>query len=73
MSIMQFLNHPVFDIEIIRAMDEAFESARRVLRASDHKASDQAIAEKIIVAAANGERDSAHLRDIALRGYGIHR
>ena len=73
MSIRPFLHGAIFEPDVVRAMDDAFDSACRIVRAADNLVTQEGLAEKIIAAAANGERDRERLRDIALRAYGIHR
>jgi hypothetical protein len=73
MPIRQFLQGTSFEPEAVEAMGEAFDSAWRVVRHSRIPTTQQALAEKIIAAAARGERDPERLRDIALRDFGLHR
>ena len=73
MSIIPYLHGAVFERDVIRTMSDAFDSACRIIRVADRSVTRQGLAQKIIAAAANGERDPERLRDIALRAYGIHR
>lgn len=54
------------------AMNQALESGWRVLKHAGYKVGQEALAAKIVLAAADGERDPIRLRDIALAQLGVH-
>ena len=62
-----------FDTQEIRAMDDALESAWRVIQHAGLNFSKEVLAAKIIAAAKRGERNQQSLRDAALKELGLHR
>jgi hypothetical protein len=62
-----------FDPQAIDAMDEAFESAWRIIETARLTATKDVLAEKIISAAGRGVLDPESLRDAALSSLGLHR
>jgi hypothetical protein len=54
-------------------MGQAFDSAWRIVEHARLVTTKQAVAEKIIAAAATGEQDPELLRDSALSALGLHR
>lgn len=74
MLIRRFLPKGVaFAPQVERAMGEAFESAWRVIQHAGLSTGKEALAAKIITAAAKGEQDAETLRDLALSELGVHR
>jgi hypothetical protein len=74
MQIRRFIPQGVeFDLQTINAMDQAFDSAWRIIENARLVATKEVLAEKIMATATAGMRDPESLRDEALRSLGLHR
>jgi len=66
-SILRFIPRGVFDDLAMKVMGDAFDAACRALRDTGQpEVVQEVMAQRIVVAARNGERDAKRLRDAAL-------
>ena len=66
-SILRFIPRGVFDDHAMKVMGDAFDAACRALRDTGQpEVVQEVMAQRIFVAARNGERDAKRLRDAAL-------
>ena len=66
-SILRFIPRGVFDDGVMKAMGEAFDAACKALRDTGQPdVVQEVMAQRIVVAVRNGERDAKRLRDVAL-------
>jgi hypothetical protein len=66
-SILRFIPRGVFDDLAMKVMGDAFDAACRALRDTGQPdVVQEVMAQRIVVAARNGERDAKRLRDAAL-------
>ena len=68
MSISKFVEPGKFDPEVYAAMSAAFDDACKEINYPGARVVFEVIAERIVVAARNGERDPVRLRAAALAG-----
>jgi hypothetical protein len=74
MLITRFLpSGATFDSQTTLSMNEAFESAWRVIQYAGLNIGQEVLASKIIAIAGRGERDAERIRDAAFRELGLHR
>ena len=66
-SILRYIPRGVFDDRAMKVMADAFDAACRALRDTGQpEVVKEVMAQRIVVAARNGERDARRLRDVAL-------